>query len=98
MQKLVDNFNNLKLLIIFREITQSQSQLVVYKGNHFFYSPYETVTQSTTVLLPSATTESYSKFGGASKDDDTIKYGDHKEFENVAPLSQVSLLLCTVCV
>jgi len=71
-----------------KEITQSQSQLVVYKGNHFFYSPYETVTQSTTVLLPSATTESYSKFGGASKDDDTIKYGDHKEFENVAPLSQ----------
>jgi oligosaccharyltransferase complex subunit alpha (ribophorin I) len=74
-----------------KEITQSQSQLVVYRGNHLFYSPYETVTQSTTVTLPSATTESYSKFGSPSKDEDTIKYSDHKEFENVAPFSQSAM-------
>ena len=75
-----------------REITQSQNQLVVYRGNHFYYSPYLTESQSTTIELPSATAESYSKALNPEKDGSTIKYGDSKEFDNVAPLSQVFYL------
>jgi len=74
-----------------KEITQSQNQLVVYRGNHLFYSPYETTTQSTVVTLPSATVESHTKFGSPEKDDVTIKYADAKEFENVAPFSQSAM-------
>nr|CAB3265738.1 dolichyl-diphosphooligosaccharide--protein glycosyltransferase subunit 1-like [Phallusia mammillata] len=71
-----------------KEISQSQSQLIIYRGNHFYYSPYQTVSQSTTVELPSNTIESYSKFGNPSKEDSVIKYEDSTEFENVPANSQ----------
>jgi len=81
------------LQFICREISQSQNQLVVYRGNHVFYSAYKTVKQTTTVDLPSSTVESYTKYGNPSKDGSSIKYGDAKEFDNVAPFSQV----CFIC-
>ena len=76
----------------FREITQSQSQLVVYRGNHFYYSPYLSESQSTTVELPSSTVESYSKTLSPDKDGNTIKYGESSDFENVAAFSQVIMI------
>ena len=79
----------IKLNVCFREITQSQNQLVVYRGNHFYYSPYVTETQTTTIELSSSTVESYSKLLNPDKEGSQIKYGDSKEFENVSPFTQV---------
>merc|ERR1719206_369979 len=61
-------------LTVFPEkITQSQNQLAVYEGNVFFYSPYKTTDQSTTVELPSATVESYTKTHNAEKSDTSLR-------------------------
>lgn len=65
-------------------ITQKEKQLVRYFGNHYFYSPYTTKKQSTTVTLSSRNIESYSKLKPTSQSDTTINYGP---YENVAPLS-----------
>merc|ERR1719206_155373 len=79
-------------LTVFPEkITQSQNQLAVYEGNVFFYSPYKTTDQSTTVELPSATVESYTKTHNAEKSDTTIKYEGSDDLENVAPSSSAAM-------
>uniref|UniRef100_H2Z4F8 Dolichyl-diphosphooligosaccharide--protein glycosyltransferase subunit 1 n=1 Tax=Ciona savignyi TaxID=51511 RepID=H2Z4F8_CIOSA len=74
-----------------KEITQSQNQLLIFRGNHFYYSPYLSETQTTSVELPSSTIETYTKFGNPSLEDTTIKYGDNKEFENVPAMSQSAM-------
>ncbi|XP_076812550.1 dolichyl-diphosphooligosaccharide--protein glycosyltransferase subunit 1-like [Clavelina lepadiformis] len=74
-----------------KEITQSQNQLMVYRGNHFYYSPYKSDSQSTAVELPSKTVESFTKFGNPEKEETTIKYEGTKDFDNVPPNSQNSM-------
>ena len=64
----------------------------MYEGNVLFYSPYKTTDQSTTVELPSATVESYTKTHNAEKSDTTIKYEGSDDLENVAPSSSVSFI------
>lgn len=44
------------------EISQTERQLVQYFGNVYFYSPFKTVTQKTTVHLSSRNVESYTQF------------------------------------
>lgn len=67
-------------------ITQAERQLVVFQGNHYYYSPYPTRSQSTRVRLASKTVESYTKLGNPSKSDEVIEYGP---FRDVAAFSQV---------
>jgi oligosaccharyltransferase complex subunit alpha (ribophorin I) len=67
------------------EITQSDRQLVLFKGNHYYYSLYSTKTQTTTVNLASDKTESYSQLKPTSKSDQAITYGP---YENVKPFEQ----------
>ncbi|KAM9860292.1 dolichyl-diphosphooligosaccharide--protein glycosyltransferase subunit 1 [Aulostomus maculatus] len=66
-------------------ITQAERQLVVFQGNHYWYSPYPTRSQSTRVRLASKTVESYTKLGNPSKNDEVIEYGP---FRDVAPFSE----------
>lgn len=73
------------------KITQSQKQLVTYSGNHLFYSPYVTESQTTTVELPSSAVENHSKYGDTELQDSTIKYGGSDEYSNVKPLSQSAM-------
>lgn len=54
------------------EIAQSERQLVLFKGNHYYYSLYSTKTQTTIVNLASEKTESYSQLKPTSKSDSTI--------------------------
>ncbi|GIY70537.1 dolichyl-diphosphooligosaccharide--protein glycosyltransferase subunit 1, partial [Caerostris extrusa] len=56
-------------------ITQSDKQLVLYHGNHYYYSPYLTKTQTTVVTLPSNSVESYSKLKPVSHSENLITYG-----------------------
>ena len=68
-------------------ITQKEKQLVLFHGNHYFYSPYTSLKQSTTVNLGTRNVESYSKLKPASQSDNTILYGP---YENVPAFSVVS--------
>ena len=70
------------------EISQQEKQLVVFKGNHFYYSLYPTVSQTTSVNLASDKTESYSQLKPTSKSDSTITYGP---YENTKPFEQNEL-------
>uniref|UniRef100_A0A8B9N2V9 Dolichyl-diphosphooligosaccharide--protein glycosyltransferase subunit 1 n=1 Tax=Accipiter nisus TaxID=211598 RepID=A0A8B9N2V9_9AVES len=66
-------------------ITQSEKQFVVFEGNHYFYSPYFTKTQTTRVKLASRNVESYTKLGNPSRTEDMIEYGP---FKDIPPYSQ----------
>uniref|UniRef100_A0A1A7XPU8 Dolichyl-diphosphooligosaccharide--protein glycosyltransferase subunit 1 n=1 Tax=Iconisemion striatum TaxID=60296 RepID=A0A1A7XPU8_9TELE len=67
------------------QITQAERQLVVFQGNHYWFSPYPTRSQTTRVRLASKTVESYTKLGNPSKTDEIIEYGP---FRDVAPFSE----------
>uniref|UniRef100_A0A8B9SC21 Dolichyl-diphosphooligosaccharide--protein glycosyltransferase subunit 1 n=1 Tax=Apteryx owenii TaxID=8824 RepID=A0A8B9SC21_APTOW len=69
-------------------ITQSEKQFVVFEGNHYFYSPYFTKTQTTRVKLASRNVESYTKLGNPSRTEDMIEYGP---FKDIPPYSQDTL-------
>ncbi|TRZ13495.1 hypothetical protein HGM15179_013595 [Zosterops borbonicus] len=69
-------------------ITQSEKQFVVFEGNHYFYSPYVTKTQTTRVKLASRNVESYTKLGNPSRTEDMIEYGP---FKDIPPYSQDTL-------
>ncbi|XP_058120709.1 dolichyl-diphosphooligosaccharide--protein glycosyltransferase subunit 1 [Anopheles ziemanni] len=89
-------------------IGQSDRQLVQYFGNVYFYSPYPTVTQKTTVHLSSRNVESYTQFKPSSQADSTITYGAYDNvpafahepmtihFENYTPFLTVTRLERTI--
>ncbi|XP_061544649.1 dolichyl-diphosphooligosaccharide--protein glycosyltransferase subunit 1 isoform X1 [Phycodurus eques] len=90
------------------DITQAERQLVVFQGNHYFYSPYPTQSQTTRVRLASKTVESYTKLGNPSKTDDLIEYGPYSDipqfsqdtmkihFENNTPFLTISSVTRTI--
>lgn len=63
------------------EIQQSDRQLVRYFGNAYFYSPFKTLSQKTTIQLSSKNVESYTALKPSSQSDSTITYGP---YENIA--------------
>ncbi|XP_058024147.1 dolichyl-diphosphooligosaccharide--protein glycosyltransferase subunit 1 isoform X1 [Ahaetulla prasina] len=69
-------------------ISQAEKQFVVFEGNHYFYSPYVTKTQTTRVKLASRNIENYTKLGNPSRSEDMIEYGP---FKDVPPYSEDSL-------
>lgn len=62
-------------------ITQNERQLVRYFGNAYFYSPYKTVTQKTTVQLASKSVESYTTVKPSTQADGVITYGPYENVE-----------------
>jgi oligosaccharyltransferase complex subunit alpha (ribophorin I) len=70
------------------KIAQAEKQNVVLEGNHYFFSPYKTGKQSTTVKLTSSTVESYSKLKPTSQEEETVNYGP---YENIAPLQKSNM-------
>ncbi|KAK7490567.1 hypothetical protein BaRGS_00018170 [Batillaria attramentaria] len=70
------------------QITQAEKQYVVFEGNLYFYSPYETATQKTIVTTASSTLESYTKTKPVSASDNVITYGP---YENRPPFSEAQL-------
>lgn len=69
-------------------IAQTERQLVQYFGNVYFYSPFKTVTQKTTIHLSSRNVESYTQFKPVLHSDSTITYGP---YDNVAAFSSEPL-------
>lgn len=70
------------------QITQSEKQFVVFEGNHYFYSPYPTKTQTMRVKLASRNVESYTKLGNPTRSEDVLDYGP---FRDIPAYSQVGL-------
>lgn len=66
------------------QITQQEKQLVQYFGTAYFYSPYKTVTQKTTIHLASKSVESFTQVKPSSHSDTTITYGP---YDNIEPFS-----------
>ncbi|CAG5136260.1 unnamed protein product [Candidula unifasciata] len=69
-------------------ITQAEKQLVVLETNLYFYSPYPTTSQTTTVITANTNVESYTKTKPVSQSDTTINYGP---FEDTVPFSEAPL-------
>lgn len=72
------------------QITQNEKQRVRFFGQLYFYTPYKTVSQKTTVLLSSRAVESYTPTKPVSHSDSTITYGP---FENIAALTDEELMV-----
>eukprot|EP00897_Mesotaenium_endlicherianum_P008401 jgi/Mesen1/758/ME000110S_11027 len=66
------------------EITQSDSQLVLFHDSHYFLSPYPVVSQTTTVRLPSSRVESFTKLEPSKQSDTELKFGP---YHDIPPLS-----------
>ncbi|KAH9313921.1 hypothetical protein KI387_022548, partial [Taxus chinensis] len=60
------------------EISQAQSQLVVYRDNAYFLSPYLVKVLTTTVRTPSSRIESYTKVEPTKVMDAELKYGPYE--------------------
>lgn len=69
-------------------ITQKEKQLVRFIGNHYFYSPYLTNSQKTTVSLGTRNIETFTKLKPFSHSDSTIHYGS---YENIPSFSEDEL-------
>lgn len=90
------------------EIGQQEKQLVVFTGNQYYYTLYQTKKQTTTVTLASEKTESYSSLKPVSKSDSTITYGPYNDvkpfeqnelkvhYENNTPFLRVTNMVRTI--
>lgn len=61
------------------QITQAEKQYVVFEGNLYFYSPYKTLSQKTSVTTSSTTLESYTKTKPVSLSENVISYGPYND-------------------
>lgn len=71
-------------------IGQSEKQLVRYFGNLYFYSPYKSLSQKTTVHLASNHIESYSQVKPVTLSDNQITYGP---YDNIAAFTTEELII-----
>ncbi len=68
------------------QIVQSEKQFVEFSGSVYFYSPYKTTTQTTTVKLASSGIEYHSKVSPVALNEDTVTYGP---YEDIAAFTEV---------
>uniref|UniRef100_A0A0D9WEV0 Dolichyl-diphosphooligosaccharide--protein glycosyltransferase subunit 1 n=1 Tax=Leersia perrieri TaxID=77586 RepID=A0A0D9WEV0_9ORYZ len=66
------------------EITQAESQLVVYQDSAQYLSPYPVKVQTLSIRLPGGRVESYTKYPNAKLSDSELKYGP---YEDLPPFS-----------
>uniref|UniRef100_A0A453J2G8 Dolichyl-diphosphooligosaccharide--protein glycosyltransferase subunit 1 n=2 Tax=Aegilops tauschii subsp. strangulata TaxID=200361 RepID=A0A453J2G8_AEGTS len=66
------------------EITQADSQLVVFQDSSHYLSPYPVKVQTLSIRLPGGRVESYTKYGNTKLVDSELKYGP---YEDVPPFS-----------
>lgn len=89
-------------------VAQNDRQLVEYHGNHYFFTPYTTQSQTTNVKLGSTRIESKSELKPTTVKGDTITYGPYYEkkgfafsplkvhYENNSPFLTVRKLIKTI--
>lgn len=70
------------------QITQAEKQYVVLEANLYFYTPYKTLSQKTSVTAASTSLESYTKTKPVSLSENVISYGPYEE---KAPFTEAQL-------
>lgn len=63
------------------EISQLENQFVRIKNSHYFFSPYITETQKTTIKLASSSIESYTKLSPFSAKGSSLVFGPYKDVQ-----------------
>lgn len=66
------------------EITQLENQFIRLKNSHYFYSPYRTDSQKTTIKLSSSSVQSFTKLSPFSTKGSNIQFGP---YENINPFT-----------
>ncbi|KAK2177069.1 hypothetical protein NP493_619g00046 [Ridgeia piscesae] len=72
------------------QITQAEKQFMLFTGNVYYYSPYMTTEQTTTVNCFSSTIESYTKTKPVVTAENSITYGP---YEKKSPFSQGEMVI-----
>ncbi|KAI0216738.1 Dolichyl-diphosphooligosaccharide--protein glycosyltransferase subunit 1 [Lamellibrachia satsuma] len=72
------------------QITQAEKQFMLFTGNVYYYSPYSTTEQTTTINCFSSTIESYTKTKPVVTAENTITYGPYEKKE---PFSQGDMVI-----
>lgn len=62
-------------------ITQSEKQYVLFSANHYYFSPYTVIKQTTMVSLATSSVESHSKLKPSSLSDNAITYGPYSDVD-----------------
>lgn len=70
------------------QIAQSEKQFVEFVESVYFYSPYKTASQTTTVKMASSGVEFHTKVNPVALDEETITYGP---YEDIAAFTQENL-------
>eukprot|EP01038_Epipyxis_sp_PR26KG_P014596 gene14596-19602_t len=87
--KVPESNPTLKILSVFTsslepypaEIAQNENQLVRLRDSHYFYSPYKTETQKTTIKLASSSVESFTKLSPFTTKGSSLQFGSYKNIE-----------------
>lgn len=74
------------------EISQLENQYVRLNGNHYFSTPYETVTQKTVFKLASSNIESFSKLSPFSTRGSNIHFGPYKDIPALSVMKYFFLI------
>lgn len=61
------------------EISQNDKQFVRYGGNSYVFSPYKSVTQSSSFKLPNSNIESFSRVTPTNSAEETLTYGPYSD-------------------
>ncbi|KYQ99885.1 dolichyl-diphosphooligosaccharide-protein glycotransferase [Tieghemostelium lacteum] len=64
-------------------ISQTETQLVTYKDNVYFSSPYQTETQKTTVKVPTGRMESFTDIEPTQSKSSQVIYGPYKDVKGL---------------
>ena len=64
------------------EITQAEKQFVQFTTNAYFYSPYKTTEQESTVKCASSGIESFTKVEPSSSSESEINYGSYQDIQS----------------
>ncbi|KAK1256563.1 Dolichyl-diphosphooligosaccharide--protein glycosyltransferase subunit 1A [Acorus gramineus] len=70
------------------EITQADSQLILYKDSAYFVSPHAVKVQTLRIKLPSARVEAYTNIQNTKFNGTSIRYGP---YENLPPFSSLPI-------
>ena len=74
------------------QITQAEKQFMLFTGNVYYYSPYMTTEQTTTVNCFSSTIESYTKTKPVVTAENTITYGPYEKKSSFSQVRKASIL------
>ena len=62
------------------EMPQNERQTILFLGNHYFYSPYRTLKQTTDVVLATTRVEHWTQLKPSKRDGKKLTFGPYESF------------------